>query len=299
MRFLTGTAIQRAVVSIMSRPGQAMAAVAYWGKRGQELTGLDLKEYPERARIICDLDHVACNPFAIEELLDREIRIKTLPRLHAKVWISGDVVVLGSANASGAALPTDHDDGRANVEAAFEIHGRERAQEVKDWFEARWNDARPISCTALERAKRRWEQAQAGKRKTPPAARSKSGKSGDVGRPELKTWLIDQAAETAVKLNRGDGFDRDFILSVLRRCKQTAEWRDRYARFVGGDVDDPNNPWKKKINPELGKKIREAVGAERILTPGGNPRRKSVRGPDIIGRYTLLKLPSDRSSTPG
>ncbi len=132
MRFLTGSEIQQEVRNIMSRPGEVMAAVAYWGIHGEERTGLDRKENPQSARIICNLDHVACNPFAIEDLLTRWLCVKTLPRLHAKVWMSGDDVVLGSANASGRALPTDPHDGRANVEAAFVAHGQGLAQEVRD-----------------------------------------------------------------------------------------------------------------------------------------------------------------------
>lgn len=298
MDFLTGTAIQRAVQAIMSRPGDVMAAVSYWGKHGEKRTGLKSKENPHRARIICDLDDVACNPFAIADLRKRQIRVKTLPGLHAKVWISGDDVIVGSANASGAALPRKPNDRKANVEAAFEVRSRERAQQVKEWFQARWKDAREISATDLECAKRRWKDAQAGKRHTSPAPRSKTGRRADVGWRRLKKWLIKRAARTAVELNEEGGFDPDFILNVLRRCKQNDEWRDGYARFVGGEVDDPNNAWKKNINPVLGKRIRKAVGAERVLTPGGNPRRKSVRGPDIIGQYTLLEVTNDGTSVP-
>lgn len=296
MDFLTGTAIQQAVQAIMSRPGDVMAAVSYWGKHGEKRTGLKSKKNPRRARIICDLDDVACNPFAVAGLLKRQIRVKTLRRLHAKVWISGDDVILGSANASGAALPRKPDDRKANVEAVFEINCRDRAQQVREWFEARWKDAREINDAHLERAKRRWKDAQAGKRHTRPAPRSEAGESGDVGWPKLKKWLIKRAAKTAVELNRESKFDSDFILKVLRRCKQNDEWRDGYVRFIGGEVDDPNNAWKRKINPALGKTIRKGVGAERILTAGGNPRRKSVRGPDIIGQYTLLELPNDQTS---
>ena len=296
MRFLTGSEIQQEVRNIMSRPGEVMAAVAYWGKHGEERTGLDRKENPQSARIICDLDHVACNPFAIEDLLTHRLPVKTLSRLHAKVWLSGDDVVLGSANASAGALPDDPHDGRANIEAAFVTHGHELARTVRDWFEARWDDAREISPKDLERAKKRWEEAQKRNRQAPPAPRSEAGESADVGSPELKERLIERAAEMAKELNGEGGFDRDFILNVLRRCKQIADWRDGYARFVGGDIDAPNNPWKRNINPELGKKIREVVGAERVLTPGGNPKRESVQGPDIVRRYTLLKFPSERAS---
>lgn len=298
MDFLTGTAIQQAVQAIMSRPGDVMAAVSYWGKHGEKRTGLKSKENPHRARIICDLDDVACNPFAIAGLRIRQIRVKTLPGLHAKVWISGDDVIVGSANASGAALPRKPNDSKANVEAAFEIHDRERAQVVREWFNARWDDADEISNTHLERAKRRWQDAQAGKRQTSRAPRSKAGERADVGWQKLKKWLIKRAAKVALELNREGDFDRDFILTVLRHCKQNGEWRDGYARYIGGDVDDQDNAWKRNINPMLGKRIRKAVGAERILTAGGHPRRKSVRGPDIVGQYTLLEIPSDENSAP-
>ncbi len=298
-RFLIGTKIQQAVQSIMSRPGEVMAAVSYWRMVGRERSGLIHKRDPQSARIICNLDHVACDPFAIEGLLDHEILVTTLPGLHAKVWLSGDDVIVGSANASGAALPTDIHDRQANIEAAFKVHNREQAREVREWFEDRWKEAREISDTDLELAKKRWKDAQAGKRHTPPAPWSAAGESVDVGSPELKKWLIARAAEMALEMNGEGEFDRDFILNVVRRCKQNDEWREGYARFVGGDVDAPKNPWKRKINPDLDKQIREAVGAERVMTPAGNARRKSVRGPDIIGKYTLLEFPNDGTAAPG
>ena len=77
-----------------------MAAVAYWGKDATKRTGL--AEHPNRAevRVICDLLSGACNPNEIEELTRIGVQVKTLDRLHAKVWISGHDVIVGSANAS-------------------------------------------------------------------------------------------------------------------------------------------------------------------------------------------------------
>ena len=157
MRFLTGTEIQRHVKTIMSRSGNVMAAVAYWGTGAAERTGIARKRSPRKMRIICDLLSGSCNPEEIEKLMQRGIHVKTLDRLHAKVWIAGDDVILGSANASKNGLPdTDESTSNANVEAAIMSSDRSLSQEMQGWFETRWQAATAIDKELMDRAKTAW-----------------------------------------------------------------------------------------------------------------------------------------------
>ncbi len=158
MRFLTGTDIQREVVKIMSRTGEVMAAVAYWGDGASERTGITRKKHRNKARVICDLLSGACNPAEVEKLMKLGVQVKTLDRLHAKVWIAGDDVILGSANASKNGLPdTDQDTPRANVEAAILSRDRSLSQEMQGWFETRWQASTAIDKEILDRARAAWE----------------------------------------------------------------------------------------------------------------------------------------------
>ena len=76
MRFLTGTDIQREVVKIMSRTGEVMAAVAYWGAGASERTGITRKKHRNKARVICDLLSGACNPAEVEKLMKLGVQVK-------------------------------------------------------------------------------------------------------------------------------------------------------------------------------------------------------------------------------
>ena len=104
MRFLTGVEIQQHVSRILRRTGVASVAVAYWGTGATKLTGIERHPDPGQIRVICDLLSGFCNPTEIKGLIWLGVRVRTLDRLHAKVWMSGDDIIVGSANASMNAL---------------------------------------------------------------------------------------------------------------------------------------------------------------------------------------------------
>ena len=159
MRFLTGSNIQAQVRSIASRSGPIMAAVAYWGKGAAELTGLCKRDDPASVRIICDLLSGACNPTEIERLKDQDFSVKTLDRLHAKVWISGDEVIVGSANASHNGLPGDYEEAaNASIEAAVLMRNSRLARKLSAWFEEQWCASSEIEEHHLEQAREMWRR---------------------------------------------------------------------------------------------------------------------------------------------
>ncbi len=156
MRFLTGSAIQTQVKRISRRQGEVRAAVAYWGDGATERTGLSEKKNPKQVRIICDLLSGACNPGEMRALMERGIRVKTLDRLHAKVWINGNDVILGSANASRNGLSGTGDDARANIEAVFLSDEPSLSQEIARWFDDQWGTATRIDDHILALAEDLW-----------------------------------------------------------------------------------------------------------------------------------------------
>ena len=145
MRFLTDSDILEQVKELASRRGKLMAAVAYWGQDAAERTRLREHRSPADVRVICDLLSGFCNPDVIDELTRIGVQVKTLDRLHAKVWISGDDVIVGSANASHNGLPGDDEEAaNASIEAAVLSHDPRLAQEVTAWFEKLWCSSNEI-----------------------------------------------------------------------------------------------------------------------------------------------------------
>lgn len=175
MPLLTGTEIQQAVKTLVNREGDVDIAVAYWGQDALERTGIANK--PSRnLRVICDLLSGACNPSPIATLIGRGVPVRTLDRLHAKVWINGNDAILGSANASMAGLPMPNEDMQMRRdEANIEIRDETLAQSLRTWFDERWRSAREIEDRDLRRARIRWSQRR-------KSAQSKS--SGIANEPD-------------------------------------------------------------------------------------------------------------------
>ena len=138
MRFLTGVEIQRQVSRIVRRGGVVSVAVAYWGTGAAKRTGIARHPNPRQIRLICDLLSGFCNPKEIESLIRLGVRVRTLDRLHAKVWISEDDIVVGSANSSVNALPNNDESGtRRNVEAVVTSQDRNLCHLANPWQRVR------------------------------------------------------------------------------------------------------------------------------------------------------------------
>ena len=210
MRFLTGSGIQTEVQRISRRPGKLRAAVAYWGDGAAERTGLAERENPDQIRIICDLLIGSCNPGEIKALMQREIHVKTLDHLHAKVWINGNEVILGSANASRNGLPVSDEDARqANIEAAFLSKEPSLAQDLKRWFKNQWKAATEIDDQMLALAEDLWtRRARSAKRALTPTLLQKirnSDSSDQFSRLCLVAYPDEEYSDGAKKFFKEEG----------------------------------------------------------------------------------------------
>ena len=159
MRFLSGPDIQAEVRQLASRSGAVMAAVAYWGKGAAERTGLAENDRPESVRVICDLLSGACNPAEIETLVQLGVTVRTLDRLHAKVWIASGQVIVGSANASHNGLPEDDEEAaNASIEAAVLSRAPSLTRQLAVWFEDQWCASSAIEDWHLHQARDMWSR---------------------------------------------------------------------------------------------------------------------------------------------
>lgn len=430
MRFLTGSGIQTEVQRISRRPGKLRAAVAYWGDGAAERTGLSERENPEQVRIICDLLSGACNPEEIRALRQCKVHVKTLDHLHAKVWMNGNEVILGSANASRNGLPVSDEDARqANIEAAFLSKEPSLAQALERWFKKQWKAATEIDDSMLDLADDLWRRRErSAKRALTPTLLQKvrnpdpsdqffrlrlvaypdeeysdgakkffkeegsryysdegqqdfghelpcyewygwtaedrewpaplgtvlmefycnsegdeftfsgfrevrdcptihrentrlilltrlphfdgyslsRGETKELAkriqdhveqhghhmdefgfyvdvnflefwdadrRPVLKRQLVDRVVDAARERCRTGRFDRSLTLQAIQMCKDDPGWLSGYTGFIGGGIHEHGNHLKQKINQEIGRSIKAAVGAEVVTDGNGRPAR--------------------------
>lgn len=106
-------------------------------------------------------------------------------------------------------------------------------------------------------------------------------------RVELSEKIIETAVQRARDLDEAGRFDQHFVLTVFRDLMGNPRFRADYERVIGGDAYRSGLPGKSPLNMYLGWYIKNAVSADSVFDPSGNPRRTQVRN-EPIQSYTLL-----------
>ena len=278
--FLTDDDIRTAIQHLVGRGEDLRVAVAYWGNNGATHTGIAKRAPSDRGnvQIMCDLNSGACNPSEIRKLLKLGFEVRTLDHLHAKVWVGETSVILGSANASTSGLADERQLG-SNIEAALLVQDPTLAQVLRTWFDSKWCDdaAVPVDEACLEEAEKVWNH------------RRKVGRARPVRKPTIPTTselaksrkkLVGMVADAAAELWRTDK-SPDITLRAVRICQRNPEWLREYHAFVGFGSDEEAKR-KRKINPLIGRNVRERIDAK-------VGRSGVITGEaDVIGSYSEL-----------
>lgn len=141
--FLTGNAYREAIKEQIQKSDTIKAAVAFWGKGSDSL--IEQIE-PSKIQIICDVSMGASNADVIRRIRDGvgTTRVKKVNSFHAKVWIFDNALILGSANASTAALGPIGEETEANqlkhIEYGVLIQDPTAVAEAKVWFRQLFDD---------------------------------------------------------------------------------------------------------------------------------------------------------------
>jgi PLD-like domain len=114
----------------------------------------------------------------MEKLLKRPAtEIKSQDGLHAKVYLTPDAVIIGSANASANGLGEEADEIDLALEVAALITDETVRADASQWFECMWSDACPVNIQAVKSSRPFWE-----------SNRSKRPNRGSVG-PTILSML--------------------------------------------------------------------------------------------------------------
>jgi hypothetical protein len=132
---------------------EVVVAVPFWGKGAIKMLGLD---NGKKARIICNLSSMACNPYVIEALMKQKaVNVRSHPRLHAKIYVGPNFGIVGSSNASTNGLTEEGDAAKGWIEANILSNDPHLVAKALNLFEGLWTseEAGPIRAAALKRAK--------------------------------------------------------------------------------------------------------------------------------------------------
>jgi hypothetical protein len=132
-------------------------AAPFWGLGAA--TTLGLQQGPE-IRILCRFDSPACNPKALLELVNVGAAIRSHRRLHAKLYVTESVVIVGSSNPSKYGVTQDGDVFGGTVEANILTDHPAIVGEVRGLFDRLWRDkvlSSPVTRRMIELEIRRRE----------------------------------------------------------------------------------------------------------------------------------------------
>lgn len=115
----------------------SVIAVPFWGKGAVSTLGLHVGP---PTRIICNLDSIACNPEIINQIRKLGINVRTHLRLHAKIYATENLVIVGSSNVSTNGLTVEGSALKGWIEANVATDEPELVAEVIALFQTIWND---------------------------------------------------------------------------------------------------------------------------------------------------------------
>src|SRR5262245_45086497 len=115
--FIRSKNYQDAINSVLATTGELFVAVAFWGRGAEQLFSASAARL---LKIVCNLRSGATNPKTIEALRRyKNIQPRQHDRLHAKVMVSDNGAVIGSANLSCNGLNLEGEEVEGWEEAGF------------------------------------------------------------------------------------------------------------------------------------------------------------------------------------
>ncbi|NKF26473.1 hypothetical protein HER21_08410 [Pseudomonas sp. BGM005] len=134
---------QELALWVRESKGPLDIAVAFWGEGSISALGLDQSQ--RNVRILLDLSAGATNPSVVRKLLESHpAKIRCVPRLHAKTYISENELVVGSANASANRLGIEGHAASQWIELGILSNDTTAVEHAKSWFADLWSIAQPV-----------------------------------------------------------------------------------------------------------------------------------------------------------
>ena len=151
-QFSAGAELANAINDVLGG-ANVRCAVAFWGTGAEALFQDAVRN---QARIICDVTLGGTSPKALRALgAPGNDRLRHIPGLHAKVYISDRGAIVGSANASQNGVGLGGPPGliEAGVRLAPDSEAYRRAI---PWFETQWKEAQRVDDAAVDLATQRF-----------------------------------------------------------------------------------------------------------------------------------------------
>ncbi len=154
MRLLTQADLANEVTNIVKGRSDVRIAVAFWGSGA--IRKLKLKS-ARRGRILCNLESGCCNPEEVRHLLRLGcLEVRTLSTLHAKLYSTDVVAIVGSSNASTNGLALEGEVGWNELNLL--VNDSTVVKQCSKWFEQIWAKSRKVTEDNIEDAAEKWRK---------------------------------------------------------------------------------------------------------------------------------------------
>lgn len=155
MRFLhSPEEITAAMMACIHGKRDPVVAVAFWGSGAVEALGLN--RVRRAVRVLVNAETGGSNPDELDRLRRcRYVTVKSCSKLHAKVAICSNSMVVGSANASANGLGLEGSELTGWREAVVRVNDPQQIEDAKEWFESLWtnNEAVTLDDAIIKRAR--------------------------------------------------------------------------------------------------------------------------------------------------
>ncbi len=152
-RFIAGSDLADAIRDVLGG-NNVRCAVAFWGTGAEALLDQATGDQP---RIICDVTLGGTSPNALRAIgAPDNARLRYLPSLHAKVYISDRGAIVGSANASKNGVGLDGPPSLIESGVLVSPDNDTFGQAVI-WFETQWKASKKVDTSALDLATKRFQ----------------------------------------------------------------------------------------------------------------------------------------------
>jgi hypothetical protein len=141
---------------MLAEAKQASLAVAFWGDGAERLFA---EWRGESLRVICNLSMGGTNPKAIAQLQQLPgAEVRQLSDLHAKLVLTDDKLVVGSANISTNGLGLEKNEVAGWRETGLLSEEPQHLKSANAWFDVQWQAAQEIKAADLEAAGAGWQR---------------------------------------------------------------------------------------------------------------------------------------------
>jgi hypothetical protein len=154
IKFLDGASATKELKKQIGASKKVRIAVAFWGENAAQELGLILKG--KAATVICNLKSGGTNPRGIRPMIDAGVHVRQFDKLHGKMYLFDDCVIIGSSNASANGLSLQGSEISGWHEANLITDDKTVYSDAEAWFNAIHQDV--IEGADLDAAEDAWSR---------------------------------------------------------------------------------------------------------------------------------------------